>query len=354
MFTLKKRVAVLCMAIGILFMLMAGSVCAAGINTSADCKITLTYPCEGAPFRIYRVADIDKNAVLCLTDTFGHGKYPISLVHKEQSGWRATAEALAGYIARDGIEPLATGSILDGVCVFEPLQVGLYLVLGDPHTDGEGVTYTPIPFFIRLPDLTSDRLYVYEVTATPKYEKDTPGESPKRVTRRVHKVWKDEGASIRPTSVTVDLLCDGAVYDTVILSADTGWSHTWEGLDSDHTWQVAERNVPEAYTVTVSREGITFLIVNTYTPPVTTDTEPPPTDTLPPEETTPPDTTPPLTDTVPPEETTPPGESTTPPDDEPGLPPTGLLWWPIPLLAACGLFLFCAGFLLMRDSRSEH
>ena len=77
------------------------------------------------------------------------------------------------------------------------------------------------------------------------------------------KVWEDDGTEARPESVTVQLLRNGEVYDTVTLSDENGWSHTWTGLDKDDTWQVVEADVPDDYTVTVTREGITFVVTNT-------------------------------------------------------------------------------------------
>ena len=103
----------------------------------------------------------------------------------------------------------------------------------------------------------------------------------------------------------VQLLRDGKVYDTVTLNEGNNWRHTWTGLDDDYTWRVVEYKTPEGYTVTVERQGITFVMTNTWRE------EPPdePEESRPPEE---------------PEESRPPEEPDTPggPDtpDEPALP----------------------------------
>ena len=88
----------------------------------------------------------------------------------------------------------------------------------------------------------------------------------------------------------LELLKNGAVYDTVKLSEENSWRYGWTDLPAMENgqpvdWQVTELT-PEGYTVTVSREGETFLVTNTGHGPQN------------------------------------PGEPT--------LPQTGSLWWPVP------------------------
>ena len=70
---------------------------------------------------------------------------------------------------------------------------------------------------------------------------------------------------------------------------------------------MAETNVPAGYTVTVTQEGTLFVVTNTY-----------------------------------------PGKT------PPKLPQTGLLWWPVPLLACAGLALVLAGAGARRRGRGSH
>lgn len=77
---------------------------------------------------------------------------------------------------------------------------------------------------------------------------------------------------------------------------------------------------PEGYTVSISREGITFVITNTLKP----SEEPAPT----------------------------PQPSSPPTPGEPTLPQTGVLWWLVPLLAILGALLLLLGWgLRRRDER---
>ena len=81
----------------------------------------------------------------------------------------------------------------------------------------------------------------------------------------VRKVWTDDGRE-RPGSVTVELISDGAVLDTVVLNAENEWSHTWNGLITDgKEWYVRENPVPRRYVASYSYSDNTAVITNTYT-----------------------------------------------------------------------------------------
>ena len=99
----------------------------------------------------------------------------------------------------------------------------------------------------------------------------------------------------------MQLLENGRVVDTVVLSEENHWQYTWENLKGSSKWQVAEAKTPEGYTVSVAQEGSTFIMTNTC------------------------------------------------PSDTPSrLPQTGMLWWPVPLLACAGLLFVVMGYILRR------
>lgn len=306
-----------------------------------DCTLSIQYPCAGIPFRLYRVADISESGNFTLTGNFKESK--VSFVDLDSTGWGDAAATLAGYAAANNLSPAKTQPTdSNGKLTFSDLQTGLYLVTWDKHTTG-GYTYTPQPFLVSLPGLDTDGNWIYDVNATPKYERhkvpDNPPDEPDTVTLKVRKVWKDNGdTASRPSSVTVQLLKDGEVYTEVELNAANNWMHTWTGLDADHTWQVVEKNVPDGYTVSVGKNGNTFTVTNTLTPP------PPPPDEPdnPPDEPDDPD--------VPDHPDTPDTPDNPNKPDEPDIPQTGQLWWPVPLLACGGMGLFLAGWLKRRNS----
>lgn len=90
------------------------------------------------------------------------------------------------------------------------------------------------------------------------------------VSRQVIKLWEDKGyEEKRPAEITVELLADGKVYDTVVLNANNSWMHQWNGLNKDTMWSIKEVAVPENYNSVITAEGSVFVITNTYTPPYT-------------------------------------------------------------------------------------
>lgn len=262
---------------------------------------------EGAVFRFYRIASVDENGTYTLTDAFAG--YPVEVNGLDSRGWRYLAETLAAYVARDDIAPTIQGVIDSNSHMGIPedgksLKTGLYLMLGDPLTV-KNVTYIPEATLVSVPYAGIDNPWEYNVQVIPKYEMIET----KTVSREVIKVWRDNNnVQNRPLLVKVQLLCNGEPYDTVQLSPTNNWSHTWTGLDASCDWRVVELEVPEGYTVVIDREGISFVVVNYSDTP-----EPPP----------------------------------------PELPKTGLLWWPVPVLAVAGMTLFFAGWLIQRRNERD-
>lgn len=174
---------------------------------------------------------------------------------------------------------------------------------------------------VMLPSLDKENnTWIYDVTANAKHDSEPVPEEPKTITRKVLKVWKDEGhEKERPKEIEVQLLKDGEVFDTVTLSTSNDWRYTWDELDESFKWTVAEKEL-EDYTVLVTREGTTFVVTNTY------------------------------------DEGTPENPEQPENPDQPGnptLPQTGQLWWPVPVLVAGGLLLIVIGLLRRRGNTHE-
>lgn len=93
----------------------------------------------------------------------------------------------------------------------------------------------------------------------------------------VIKRWsKDNAADHSTDAVTVNLLCDGQIAQTVELSAKNNWTYTFEKRVgesairpdyAEHEWTVEEAPVPEGYTAhyTVTDDGSTVYIDNVGT-----------------------------------------------------------------------------------------
>lgn len=291
---------------------------AAGPDAGKTSSLTLFFGSgsagfSGVEFRLYRVADMTGAGAFSLTGDFRN--YSVSLTDLDSSGWRALAGTLETYAARDQIAPDKRSSTDNGgTVVFDGLGAGLYLIAGDSCSAG-GYTYTPEAFLISLPGLIGETgEWVYSETAECKYTREPVSSEHDTVSRKVLKVWKDDGQEgRRPKEIAVQLLKDGKVEDTVTLNQDNNWRHTWTGLDGDARWQVAEYRVPDGYTVSAEREGITFVVTNTYKDKG--------------------------------------GSGGGSSGDSAGvLPQTGALWWPVPLLAFGGLLLFLTGWARWRKS----
>lgn len=341
--------------------------------------VSLTLRCQkdnktfsGAEFSLYRVADVSDTAEFELAGDFKD--YPVSLDQPDADSWKSLAETLAGYVARDSLKPLDSGATDQaGVLHFptgqqETLMPGLYLVTGERHVY-DGHTYTPSPFLICLPNLdTETDQWVYDETAYPKYTRKFDGGGggggDTTITRKVLKVWADgDNQEQRPEEITVQLLRDGKVYKTAVLYAKNNWRYIWSDLDPDYEWQVVEKDVPDDYTVSVTREGITFVVTNTYqsdepdNPDNPNNPDEPDNPDNPDNPDYPDNPDQPENPGSPDSPDVPEGPAskppTTPDGPKPSLPQTGALWWPVPVLAGSGMLLFTLGWVRAQKRGRE-
>ncbi len=203
-----------------------------------------------------------------------------------------TVGRLADYAAGNNIVGETLLTDGTGSVCFERLSLGLYIVVQSGKAEG----YLDCsPFLVSIPSEKDNEL-VYDVDATPKTD------IVRSVDITVKKVWNDDGNG-RPESVTVQLRRGNTVVDTVTLNEGNGWSHTWTGQPKRDDWSVKEVNVPKGYIVTYQENEFAYTVTNTAT-----------------------------------------------------LSQTGLLSWPIPVLAGAGLLLFAVGWVLYfrrkRDDRA--
>lgn len=313
-----------------------------------DNSLTVKYVLEerampDVEFSLYRVATIDKEELTATAIP------PYSDYHVLSSGgtWSSKAATLAGYVSRDGLPAdVVKTTDANGLVRFDGLADGMYLIVGQSSRQGS-YTYRPTPFLLFLPNTTDGLVWDSDIQADVKYTRrggQTPEGPEEGETRdlRALKVWEDEGyEDQRPASITVDLLKDGEVFDSVELSAGNNWRYDWRGLAADASYEILEQQVPENYSVSVEEGGITFIITNT----VSEETEIIDGDT-------------PLIDRP----DLPGGESgsdsglTDLPDgdvpltDLPKLPQTGQLWWPVPILTVAGIAMLLAGVIVRRRS----
>lgn len=308
-------------------MVCALAIPAYSLDQSRTCDLTIEFRHDGnavagAVFEVYRVGDMAADGTLTLSGRFAD--YPVELNVETDAEYQTAANTLWGYVQQDAIEADCTAvTDADGIAETGALETGIYLVACQPY-EVENGKYVCTPQLWTLPwrANTADE-WTYSLKVSPKFEYVVDPVEP--VTVKVLKQWDDIGnETARPVSITVDLLRDGEVYDTVTLTAEDNWRHTWEDLDAEHLWTVVEEPL-ENYTVSIEKEGITFVVRNSYVEPPTEPTEPEPTEP----------------------------EPTVPPTEPPKIPQTGLNWWPVPVLAVLGIVLIVVGIVSFRKEQDE-
>lgn len=251
-------------------------------GAEALCSLQLDYSKEGRGFsgleiKLFRIADIYDDGTYALTAPFDTLPVKIHGI-STQKEWRNAAETLSAYAVSAQMTP-SYSAVTDesGQVRFSDLHTGIYLVMGVTAETSEG-TYQFENFCIFLPTPLDDGTLNYDVHAKPKSTHTPPAEEPKELKYQVVKLWKDTGIRIlRPKNVTVDILKNGQIQETIVLNSDNNWSYSWTAPEDDAIWTVVEKDVPDAYTVVITSSGTAFTITNsrpapTVDPPKTGDT----------------------------------------------------------------------------------
>lgn len=283
-------------------------------DANKDVEFSIDYQNEGkrlsnAEFDIYKVADVDKDLNLQSSKDFD--KYPVDLTKLNQEAWNDYALTLKGYVQKDGVKPLETG-ITDANGIYKTkLKAGLYLVIGKNLTL-DNYIYESSPFLVLLPNVEKETgTWNYDVISKPKTTRNE--KIIKEVSKKVIKIWKDKGfENFRPKEIEIELLGNGELRKTIVLSEKNNWQHTWHKLDANVNWTVAEKSVGKRkYKVSISEEGDTFIVENTYL------------------------------------------SSETPKKPKEPLPQTGQLWWPVYTLVGIGSVMIVLGFIQNRRKKVD-
>ena len=211
-------------------------------------------PVAGTDVTLYRVADVtfvdSKVRYDCTNDFVGYSRTLDSVKSEE------IADKLFDYAVQNRLKGTTQYTDKNGKTRFTGLEAGVYLV-AEIKGKQEYVRFKP---FIAVLPFDDKGNWVFNVLAMPKYDYTKYGEDV--ISIKVRKVWNDDGKN-RPDSITVQLLCDGEVYDTVSLSEESGWNHEWVKLEKDKNWTVKEEHIPDGYYVTYSKDSTGYVISNT-------------------------------------------------------------------------------------------
>ncbi len=272
------------------------------INKEQDVSLTLSCSHENVPFYLYYVASIDEYGELGVNSSFSD--FNVNITGKNDEAWNELALTLAGYVDQEQMTPAASKKTdVNGNITFPSLGQGLYLICSE-KVSSNGMIYQTSPSMVLLPSLDEiNNDWVYDVNVNPKGEEieDT------NTSIKVQKVWKDSGnENKRPSSIRVQLYKDGQIYDSITLSEENNWQHIWENCSTKSNYTLVEQKL-DSYTVQVSKEGITYLITNTY-------------------------------------------KTVTPSVPNKNIPFTGQLWWPVLILITLGLFFILIGLIRRRQN----
>lgn len=309
------------LVLALLVLALLGAAPSAGaierIDEDRDASLTIRYKVKGTTFKLYRIAEMTGFGEFTPTDPFDRILSADELTGLDSDGWSMLAGTLSGYV--DGIEPCEKPQKIgeDGTVTFSDMDVGLYLVIGTPQGKNAEVQ----PSLVALPSRDKNDKWRYCWTIKPKPETVKHYDEIK-----VQKVWSDCQSASRPKEITVKLYVNNKLYGTAKLNAANNWRHVWDvsKVKQPAVFKVVESPVPSGYRHSIdytgsyirkcgkqNKVGKLITIVNKkYTPG-------------------------------------------TPSKPSGKLPQTGLLWWPVPLLAGGGMALFLIGWLRRRRDEEE-
>ena len=140
-----------------------------------------------------------------------------------------------------------------GTVCFEDLPLGLYFIRQTNTVEGFAACK---PFLVTVPMINGDS-YVYEVNASPKTE------VAKLTSITIKKAWNTDASTQIADHVTVQLLRDGKVLQTAVLSEENNWQITYTDMPESDTYSVQEVDAPKGFTVTYKQKGYVFTVTNT-------------------------------------------------------------------------------------------
>lgn len=118
---------------------------------------------------------------------------------------------------------------------------------------------------------------VEDVVFTNVYTPETDGGDEELTSLTVNKVWAGTKNPGQPEKVEVQLFKNGQKEgESIVLSPENNWIHTWVGLNAGDAWTVDEVNVPDQYHKTITENGSQgYTITNTYLPEGNSNVEKP-------------------------------------------------------------------------------
>ena len=251
---LKNTVA---LALSIMLLVFAAIPCFASNELQGRVTVSL---CDkdknnisGMQVHICQIAEIDENGYKP-SKYFENSGLSVSAIVTDPN--YAVAQTLMQYVTENLVPGISTVSE-NGIAEFSNLDLGIWLVYPDKESE-----YTFNPYVVFLPFQSQGFLH-YEIASSPKVEENKES----KISIYVIKKWDDRNnaAKKRPEAITVELLKDKKVIESVTLSPNTAWTHTFTDLQKDGKYSVREKSVSN-YKASYSGDAKNgFVITNTYT-----------------------------------------------------------------------------------------
>ena len=254
------------------------------VSTQKECSLVISYGCEGKlfselPVELYKIGEMSADYQYTLTSSFDDSGLVLNGIQSVKE-WNVIRSTLEIYILANHIKPdFTTVTDSAGQACFEALNPGVYLAATE-HVMQDNWTYIFDSALVALPGLGMDGLWQYQVAVNSKSKVIPPMDTDEEIAFKVTKLWKGDTGTDRPQNIEVEIFCNGAIYQTVILSEENCWTYSWKAKEDGASWKVVERNIPSGYTMTVEERGTSFVLTNTLirekpeipTPPQTGDT----------------------------------------------------------------------------------
>lgn len=205
--------------------------------------------------------------------------YTYTVTEDTVQGYETTIDGFSITNLRVGMTNVSgTKTWLDGNSEERPETITVNLLQNGEEIDSKEVTAEErwSYEFAELPQYDSQgKAYVYTVTENPVdgYQATIDGYDITNLrvgTTEVSgtKTWLDDNSEDRPESITINLLQNGEVIDSVSVTADTGWVYSFEELDQYdtqgivYTYTIEEQPV-EGYETIIDGYDLTNLRVGT-------------------------------------------------------------------------------------------
>lgn len=322
-------------AVGAMFCVAAMLLCmiksfAIPVN-AADCEFSLVCKNQSEPvadvsWSVFRIGEKNSKGEYVLTGDFAD--YPVSLKNIESSSaMQDVAVTLENYAVLDSVAPnLAGVSDKEGNVALGNVGVGLYLVCGEKITS-DTRKITPAPMLI---EFTDEEIAQGNIVAYPKFEIEN-FRADSKMEFGVRKIWDmlDKSEDLRPSDITVGIYRDGKLVEKAVLNSENNWEYFWTG-EPRYDWRVKEIDIADNFTVIYRKNETLFNVENTYSDDYGGDSSM--SSSVPDSSISQPDISSSKIDTS--SKTSSSGE---------GIPQTGSLWWPVPVLAGVGVIFIAVG-----------